>query len=103
MPTLSLHNRSFRRPVPAGHARRLAPRLAAGALALSAPLACADIHIGVILSRTGAGAWRGMPEEHALKLWPAEMAGEKLRLTVLSDATDPTTAAKNAQRLASED
>ena len=63
----------------------------------------ADIHIGVTLSTTGPGASLGIPAEQALKMWPAEMAGEKVRFTILNDTTDTTTAAKNAQRLISED
>ena len=65
--------------------------------------ALADIHIGVILSTTGPGASLGIPAEQALKLWPGEMAGEKVRFTILNDTTDTTTATKNAQRLISED
>ena len=65
--------------------------------------ALADIHIGVTLSTTGPGASLGIPAEQALKMWPAEMAGEKVRFTILNDTTDTTTATKNAQRLITED
>ena len=83
----------------------LRPRqaLAALALALAAPAALAEIHIGVILSTTGPGASLGIPAEQALKMWPAEIAGEKVRFTILNDGTDTTTATKNAQRLINED
>jgi branched-chain amino acid transport system substrate-binding protein len=73
------------------------------ALAAAVPAAQADIHIGVTLSTTGPGASLGIPAEQALKMWPAEMAGEKVRFTILNDGTDTTTAAKNAQRLISEE
>src|SRR4029078_5295847 len=77
----------------------------------------AEIHIGVILSTTGPAASLGIPEEQAIKLWPGEIGGEKgrvnvvdasgddeeLRCTVLTDASDTTTATKNAQRLINED
>ena len=77
--------------------------LAAAALALAAPAVLADIHIGVILSTTGPGASLGIPEEQTIRMWPAEMAGEKVRFTILNDATDTSTVAKNAARLISED
>jgi branched-chain amino acid transport system substrate-binding protein len=77
--------------------------LTAAALALTAPLALADIHIGVILSTTGPGASLGIPEEQTIRMWPAEMAGEKVSFTILNDATDTSTAAKNAAKLISED
>ncbi len=72
-------------------------------LVAGAPLALAEIHIGVILSTTGPAASLGIPEEQAIKLWPGEIAGEKVRFTVLNDASDTTTATKNAQRLINED
>ncbi|MDQ2927981.1 MAG: ABC transporter substrate-binding protein [Pseudomonadota bacterium] len=81
----------------------LGAALAAAALALTAPLALADIHIGVILSTTGPGASLGIPEEQTIRMWPAEMAGEKVRFTILNDATDSSTAAKNAAKLINED
>jgi branched-chain amino acid transport system substrate-binding protein len=73
------------------------------ALASAAPTALAEIHIGVILSTTGPGASLGIPEEQTVRLWPAEMAGEKVRFTILNDATDTSIAAKNTARLISED
>ena len=73
------------------------------ALVAGAPPALADIHIGVILSTTGPAASLGIPEEQAIKLWPGEIAGEKVRFTILNDASDTTTATKNAQRLINED
>ncbi len=76
---------------------------AASTLALAAGAAQAEIHIGVILSLTGPGASLGTPEEQALKLWPATMAGQKVKFTVLNDATDTVTATRNAQKLISED
>ena len=82
-----------------------ATRRALAALALAAaPLAAlADIHIGVTLSTTGPAASLGIPAEQAIKLWPAELAGEKVRFTILNDNSDTTTATKNAQRLINEE
>ncbi|MBL8304195.1 MAG: ABC transporter substrate-binding protein, partial [Ideonella sp.] len=85
-----------------GLRRLFVPALAASTL-LAAGLARADIHIGVTLSLTGPGASLGIPAENALKLWTADMAGEKVRFTVLNDGTDSTTAAKNAQKLITEE
>lgn len=62
----------------------------------------ADINVGVILSTTGPGASLGIPEQNSVKLWPAEIAGEKLRITVLNDESDTTAAAKSANRLVGE-
>ena len=69
----------------------------------SAGTSHAEIHIGVIVSITGPGASLGIPAEQAIRLWPAELAGEKLKITILNDATDTGTATKNAQRLITED
>ncbi len=85
-------------------ARLRSRRLLSGlVLALAAPATMAEIHIGVTLSTTGPGASLGIPAEQALKMWPAEMAGEKVRFTILNDATDTTTATRNTQRLIVED
>ncbi len=62
----------------------------------------ADINVGVILSTTGPGGSLGIPEQNSVKLWPTEIAGEKLRITVLNDESDTTAAAKNANRLVAE-
>ncbi len=89
-------------PAPASTLRRR-HALAALFFTLAAPAVLAEIHIGVILSTTGPGASLGIPAEQALKMWPAEIAGEKVRFTVLNDGTDTTTATKNTQRLVNED
>jgi branched-chain amino acid transport system substrate-binding protein len=77
--------------------------IAAGLLAGLAAAAQAEIHLGVIVSTTGPGASLGMPAEQAIRLWPAELAGEKLRITLLNDGSDSTAATKNAARLITED
>ena len=76
--------------------------LAATALAAGAA-AHADVNIGVIVSLTGPGASLGIPADNTIKLWPAELGGQKINLFVLNDATDTTTAAKNATKLITED
>jgi branched-chain amino acid transport system substrate-binding protein len=70
---------------------------------LALPLtASADINVGVILSLTGPGASLGQPEQNAVKLWPASIAGEKLNVTVLNDGTDVSNASKAASKLIAE-
>lgn len=78
-------------------------KLAAIALAASLPLiARAEITVGVMVSATGPGATLGIPEQNTAKLWPSEIAGEKIRVIILNDESDTTTAAKNATKLVSE-
>jgi branched-chain amino acid transport system substrate-binding protein len=79
----------------------LAPLAAALALALS-PAAQADINVGVIVSTTGPGASLGIPEQNTAKLWPTEIAGQKVNLTILNDESDTTAAGKAAMRLITE-
>ena len=77
--------------------------LAASAAFIAAGPARAELHIGVILSLTGPAASLGIPAENSVKLWPAEIGGQKVKVTVLNDNSDPTTAAKNATKLITED
>ncbi len=73
------------------------------ALAASALAAHADIRVGVVLSLTGPAASLGMPAKNTVALWPKEIAGQKLVVTVLDDASDPTAAAVAARRLTQEE
>lgn len=70
---------------------------------LAASLAQADITIGVTVSATGPAASLGIPERNTLALLPATLAGQTVRFVVLDDASDTTTAVKNARRLTAED
>ena len=76
-------------------------------LTLAATVACtaalADINIGVILPLTGPASGLGIPAKNQIALWPTSIAGEKLNVTVLDDATDPTNGVKNARRFVTED
>ena len=63
----------------------------------------ADVNIGVIVSLTGPGASLGIPAENTIKLWPTELGGQKINVILLNDATDTTTAVKNATKLITED
>lgn len=76
----------------------------AGAIAfVSAGPAQADIKIGVVLALTGPNASLGVPYRKGVDLFPKEIGGEKVQLIVLDDASDPSTAVKNAQKLISDD
>lgn len=73
------------------------------ALALATASAWADVTIGVIVSATGPAASLGIPEKQTFALLPATVGGEKVKYIILDDATDPSTAVKNARKLTAED
>jgi branched-chain amino acid transport system substrate-binding protein len=76
----------------------------AGTLALAAVgPAQADIKIGVVLALTGPNSSLGIPYRKGLDLMPKEVAGEKVQMIYLDDASDPSTAVRNAQKLITED
>ena len=77
--------------------------LATAALALLAGAAQADITIGISLPLTGPASGLGIPMQNYIKLWPTSIAGEKLNVIVLDDATDPTKGVVNAKRFVTED
>lgn len=77
--------------------------LLTSALALAASQAQADITIGVSMPLTGPASGLGIPTKNGFALWPDTIAGEKVKLVVLDDASDPTQASKNARRLITED
>ena len=79
---------------------RLAVALAA---AFAAGAAQADITIGVSISLTGPTSALGIPTKNGIALWPATIAGEKLNVIVLDDATDPTKAVQNTRKFLTED
>jgi branched-chain amino acid transport system substrate-binding protein len=70
---------------------------------LAAGPALADITVGVSLPLTGPASGLGIPMQNQIKLWPATVAGEKLNVIVLDDATDPTKGVQNARRFVTED
>src|ERR1043166_1381369 len=63
----------------------------------------ADVKIGVVLALTGPNASLGVPYRKGLELIAKEIAGEKVQLIVLDDASDPSTAVRDAQKLIQED
>ena len=77
---------------------------AAVAIAMAlAGAAHADVTIGVSLPLTGPTSALGIPSKNGIALWPKEVAGEKLNVIILDDATDPGQAVKNTRRFLSED
>jgi branched-chain amino acid transport system substrate-binding protein len=74
---------------------------------LAATMACsaalADINIGVSLALTGPGSGLGIPMQNQLKLFPKTIAGEKVNLIMLDDATDPGKGSANARRFVTEE
>ncbi|MEP7058030.1 MAG: branched-chain amino acid ABC transporter substrate-binding protein, partial [Caldimonas sp.] len=74
--------------------RTLLGTAAAALAALASPSAFADLTIGVSISLTGPTSALGIPTKNGIELWPKTIAGEKLNVIVLDDATDPTLAVK---------
>jgi branched-chain amino acid transport system substrate-binding protein len=83
---------------------KLAKSLIAAAAALTlSGAALADITIGVSLSLTGPGSGLGIPMQNQFKLFPTTIAGEKVNLILLDDASDPGKGAQNARRFTTDD
>ncbi|MGA9952047.1 MAG: ABC transporter substrate-binding protein [Bradyrhizobium sp.] len=79
--------------------------IAAAAFALQAVPAAAqtsEITIGISITTTGPAAALGVPERNALDFVPKEIAGVPLKVIVLDDGGDPTTATTNARRFVTE-
>ena len=76
----------------------------AAALALpgSALAQSNEIVIGISISTTGPAAALGIPERNALEFVAKEIGGVPLKVIVLDDAGDPTTATTNARRFVTE-
>ncbi len=77
--------------------------IAALLLALPAAAALADITVGVTVSATGPAASLGIPEKNTIGLVPTAIAGQKVKIVMLDDASDTTTAVKNAKKFVSEE
>ena len=75
------------------------------AAALALPQAAlAEIKVGVTIAATGSAAALGVPARNTFaELFPTEIAGEKVTVIVLDDASDPGKATTNARRLVTED
>ena len=73
------------------------------AACFAAGIARADLTLGVSLPLTGPASGLGIPMKNYFALWPQTIAGEKVNLIILDDATDPTNGARNAKRFVTED
>jgi len=83
---------------------KFATQIVATAVAtLVSGMALADITIGVSIPLTGPASGLGIPMKNQIALWPEKIAGEKLKVIVLDDATDPTQGVKNTRRLVTEE
>jgi branched-chain amino acid transport system substrate-binding protein len=77
--------------------------LALAFTALTSTYAVAEIKIGVSLSLTGPGSGLGIPMQKQLQSFPKTIAGEKITLIILDDATDPGKGSANTRRFVKED
>ncbi|MDQ6640575.1 MAG: ABC transporter substrate-binding protein, partial [Pseudomonadota bacterium] len=77
-----------------------------GASAVAAGALAADLKVGLSVSLSGPNASLGVPYAKGMQAAVAhrpEIAGHKVVLTVLDDASDPTTAGRNARKLIEEE
>ena len=89
----------FRTAALAGLAMGISALGAAGALA-------ADLKVGFITSLSGPVSSLGIPYEKGMKAalaYKSEINGRKIQLVQLDDASDPSTAARNARKMIDED
>ena len=89
----------FRTAALAGLAMGISALGAAGALA-------ADLKVGFITSLSGPVSSLGIPYEKGMKAalaYKSEINGRKIQLVQLDDASDPSTAARNARKMIEED
>lgn len=77
--------------------------ICAAAALLLATAAHAEIVVGVSLSTTGPSASLGITQKNSLAFYPDTIGGEKLRLVVVDDASDPSTGTRLARKLVTED
>jgi branched-chain amino acid transport system substrate-binding protein len=77
--------------------------LIAIATLVASAAALADVNIGVSLSLTGPGSGLGIPMQNYFKLFPQTIAGEKVNLIILDDASDPGKGVSNARRFVTDD
>ncbi|MEO6781992.1 MAG: ABC transporter substrate-binding protein [Bradyrhizobium sp.] len=61
-----------------------------------------EIVIGITVTTTGPAAALGIPERNALEFVTKEIGGVPLKVIVLDDGGDPTTATTNARRFVTE-
>jgi branched-chain amino acid transport system substrate-binding protein len=79
---------------------------AIAAIALSIPALAADLKIGFISSMSGPVSGLGIPYAKGIQAALAQhplVAGRKVQLIMLDDASDPAVAARDARKLVTED
>jgi len=84
---------------------RIAAALAVG-VGLSVQVLAADLKVGFITSLSGPVSSLGIPYAKGIQAalaYKSEIGGRKVQLIQLDDASDPTTAARNARKLIDED
>ncbi len=72
----------------------------------AAPAWAADLKVGFITSLSGPVSSLGIPYEKGMKAamaYKSELAGRKIQVIQLDDASDPSTAARNARKMIEED
>jgi branched-chain amino acid transport system substrate-binding protein len=80
--------------------------LAAGSIAVAAAAIAADLKVGLSVSLSGPNSSLGIPYAKGMQAalaFKPEIAGRKVHLIVLDDASDPTTAGRNARKLVEEE
>lgn len=80
--------------------------ISVAALVAMTPAAHADITIGFITSLSGPGSSIGIPYGRgiaAAMAYRSEVAGQKIKLIQLDDASDPSAATRNARKLAEDE
>lgn len=77
--------------------------LVLGFTALTATGAVAQVKVGISVSATGPAATLGIPEKNAVSLMPKTVGGASVEYIVLDDASDPTAARRNIDRLINDD
>ena len=80
--------------------------LAGAAIALAMAPARGEIVVGVVTSQTGPVSSIGIPYGRGVNAgyaYASEAGGEKIRMILLEDGSDPSTATKNARKLIEEE
>lgn len=72
-------------------------------LSLVVPATAQEIKVGLSGTFTGPNATNGIPYRNAAEVFPKTLGGVPVRWILLDDATDPTTAVKNARKFVDED
>jgi len=75
----------------------------AATLIMAQPVLSQEIKIGLSGTFTGPNATNGIPYRNAAEIFPSSIGGVAVKWILLDDATDPTTAVKNARKFIDED